>query len=88
MQAAADASEVAAYFPHFLWVVRDFSVRLERDGKRITSNDYLEDALKPEPPGNASVEQKNAVRTAIRSYFPQRDCVTMVCTPSVVWRML
>lgn len=36
------------FFPHFLWVVRDFSVKLERDGRKISSREYLEDALRPE----------------------------------------
>jgi hypothetical protein len=41
-------AEFAAHFPNFLWIVRDFAVRLERDGRRISSRDYLEDSLKPE----------------------------------------
>ena len=36
------------FFPNFLWIVRDFSVKLERDGRRISARDYLEDALAPE----------------------------------------
>ena len=41
-------AEFHEFFPNFLWVVRDFTVKLERDGRRISARDYLEDALTPE----------------------------------------
>lgn len=66
------------FFPHFLWVVRDFSVKLERDGRKISSREYLEDALRPEEGVSEATEAKNAVRMLIRSFFPERDCVTLV----------
>ncbi|MDR3738426.1 MAG: hypothetical protein P4L40_05340 [Terracidiphilus sp.] len=65
-------------FPSFMWVVRDFGVKLERDGRRITSRDYLEDALKAEAGVSEATEAKNSVRAVIRSFFPDRDCVTLV----------
>lgn len=34
-----DASDYAKFFPSFMWVVRDFNLRLEnKDGEEITSN--------------------------------------------------
>jgi hypothetical protein len=39
-------TEYNQFFPHFLWVVRDFTVKLERDGRKISAREYLEDALK------------------------------------------
>lgn len=71
-------TEFNQFFPHFLWVVRDFSVKLEKDGRKISARDYLEDALKPEEGLSEATEQKNAVRMLIRNFFPERDCVTMV----------
>lgn len=71
-------SEFASFFPSLVWVVRDFTVRLERDGRRISAREYLEDALKPEDGMSEAAEQKNAVRMLLRSFFPERDCVTMV----------
>jgi len=41
-----DPDEIAKYFPSFLWVVRDFSLRLiDSQGNSIASKDYLENAL-------------------------------------------
>ncbi|KAA0151672.1 hypothetical protein FNF29_04358 [Cafeteria roenbergensis] len=75
---ADTGSEFGQFFPQFLWVVRDFGVRLERDGRRISARDYLEDALKPEPGVSDGADTKNSVRLLLRSFFPERDCVTMV----------
>ena len=41
-----DPDEIAKYFPSFLWVVRDFSLRLiDSFGNPISSKQYLENAL-------------------------------------------
>ena len=71
-------TEFNQFFPSFLWVVRDFAVKLERDGRRISARDYLEDALRPEDGVSEATEAKNAVRMLLRNFFPERDCVTMV----------
>lgn len=64
------------YFPSFLWVVRDFTLRLlNAEGKPITETQYLEDALKIS--GNPS-DDKNRVRECLQNFFPTRDCRTMV----------
>jgi hypothetical protein len=75
---ADSGSEFGQYFPQFLWLVRDFGVKLERDGRRISAREYLEDALRPEPGLGEAVEGKNAIRLLLRSFFPERDCLTMV----------
>jgi len=66
------------YFPQFLWVVRDFGVKLERNGRHISSSEYLSYALEDEPGVDDSTERKNVVRRMLREFFPERDCVTMV----------
>ena len=71
--------EEADLFPNFLWVVRDFGVRLERNGIQMSSREYLEDALKAESGTSEATEQKNAVRGVLRRFFPHRDCMTLVC---------
>ncbi len=38
-------SEFVRFFPSFIWVVRDFTLDLEIDGKKVTDDDYLEFAL-------------------------------------------
>ena len=40
--------EYSAFFPNFFWIVRDFTVKLEKNGKAITSQEYLDQALEPE----------------------------------------
>ncbi|RLO08855.1 hypothetical protein DYB28_012006 [Aphanomyces astaci] len=42
------SSALHEYFPSFLWVVRDFTLQLQDQGKEITSKQYLENALKPQ----------------------------------------
>jgi len=71
-------TEVNQFFPGLMGAVRGFSVKLEKEGRKISAREYLEDALKPEEGMSEAVEQKNAVRMLIRNFFPERDCVTMV----------
>ena len=41
-----DPDEIAKYFPSFLWVVRDFSLRLlDQYGTAITAKEYFDNAL-------------------------------------------
>ncbi len=75
-----DGAGLQEFFPNFLWVVRDFGVKLERDGRTLSSREYLEEALQAESGGGEATERKNAVRSALRQFFPERDCVTMVRT--------
>ena len=73
--------ELAQYFPCFLWLLRDFSLRLvDKNGKNITEKQYLENALENIKGGenNEVIKEKNRVRTLIRTYFPERDCFAMI----------
>ena len=66
-------------FPEFLWVVRDFSLRLVDEGGRpLTSAEYLERALEPQRGNSDAAEGKNRVRRQFKHFFRRRDCVTMV----------
>ena len=43
MMLDGDPDELAKFFPSFLWVVRDFTLRLlDTDGNKINSKEYLE----------------------------------------------
>ncbi|KAF0699953.1 Aste57867_9503 [Aphanomyces stellatus] len=72
------ATNLADFFPAFLWVVRDFTLQLEEEGRAITSRDYLEKALKPQPGSSDDTQHKNEVRHLLSTFFPARDCITMV----------
>jgi hypothetical protein len=76
-----DKDELAQYFPYFFWLLRDFSLRLvDKNGKNITEKQYLESALENIKGGdnNDIIQEKNRVRTLIRTYFPERDCFALV----------
>ena len=73
--------ELSQYFPCFLWLLRDFSLKLvDKNGKNINEKQYLENALENIKGGenNEVIREKNRVRTLIRTYFPERDCFAMV----------
>ena len=40
-----DDTRLCEYFPTFVWAVRDFTLELSADGKAISADDYLENAL-------------------------------------------
>ena len=71
--------DLAKYFPTLLWLLRDFSLKLEdKNGNVITEKQYLENALKELSGLTNTIEEKNRVRNLIRAYFPERDCYVMV----------
>uniref|UniRef100_A0A8D2AST0 GB1/RHD3-type G domain-containing protein n=1 Tax=Sciurus vulgaris TaxID=55149 RepID=A0A8D2AST0_SCIVU len=41
-----DSTEFVSFFPDFVWTVRDFTLELKFDGRPITEDQYLENALK------------------------------------------
>ena len=74
-------NELAKYFPSFLWLLRDFSLKLvDKQGNNITEKQYLENALEniKGEENNEIIKEKNRVRSLIRTYFPNRDCLTLV----------
>ena len=43
---SVDPDEISEFFPSFLWVIRDFSLRLlDQYGNNINARDYLDQAL-------------------------------------------
>ena len=56
--------DLASFFPSFLWVVRDFALKLEdENGTPLTPKDYMEGALKVQQ--GPAAEAKNKVRKAV-----------------------
>lgn len=75
----SDPDELQKYFPSFLWVVRDFALKLiDNQGNEITSRNYLEAALMNQKGHSDQIEQKNRIRRLIKQVFQDRDCFTMV----------
>jgi hypothetical protein len=76
-EAGGDSDMLVDYFPSFLWLVRDFALKLKDENDNdITSKDYLENALR-EKAGDKQKE-KNEVRKVVKQFFSSRDCVTLV----------
>uniref|UniRef100_A0A8C1V7X4 Guanylate binding protein 1 n=1 Tax=Cyprinus carpio TaxID=7962 RepID=A0A8C1V7X4_CYPCA len=67
-------SEFVRFFPSFIWVVRDFTLELEIEGKKVTDNDYLEFALNLRKGVSKKTRDYNLPRECIRRYFPSRKC--------------
>ncbi|CAI9602493.1 unnamed protein product [Staurois parvus] len=66
--------QFSRHFPAFIWVVRDFTLMLELNGKEITEDEYLENALLLEEQENSKIQERNRSRDAIRMYFNTRKC--------------
>jgi hypothetical protein len=78
-EAGSGVDSLADFFPSFLWVVRDFTLRLEdAEGRRISSTQYLENCLAPQAGFSEVTASKNELRQLIRQYFRERACLTMV----------
>jgi hypothetical protein len=73
-----DPNQFRLYFPNFLWLVRDFALELIVQGERITPRQYLENALNQVKGDPARVGSKNAIRECIKTFFPDRDCFTLI----------
>ena len=70
---------MAAYFPTFLWVLRDFALQLiDQEGNDINQKTYLENSLREVKGSSDAVEEKNRIRRLIRHFFQDRDCFTLV----------
>nr|XP_028598184.1 guanylate-binding protein 1-like isoform X2 [Podarcis muralis] len=66
-----DSSDFLRFFPAFVWAVRDFSLLLKLNGKPITEDEYLENALKRK---KDNPEKLDLAKKCIRQYFPSRKC--------------
>lgn len=74
-----DPDDYSRYFPNFMWVVRDFTLQLvDGEGEPISSREYLEKALGPQKGFSDQVEHKNRIRKLLKTFFPERDCLTLV----------
>ncbi|XP_030641304.1 guanylate-binding protein 1-like [Chanos chanos] len=68
------STEFMSFFPSFVWTVRDFTLKLELEGQPITSDQYLDKALKLRPGSSKRTEQYNLPRRCLREFFSPRKC--------------
>uniref|UniRef100_M0RDF8 Guanylate binding protein 6, pseudogene 1 n=1 Tax=Rattus norvegicus TaxID=10116 RepID=M0RDF8_RAT len=69
-----NSTEFVSFFPDFVWTVLDFMLELKLNGKNITSDEYLENALKLIPGNSPRIQASNLPRECIRQFFPNRKC--------------
>jgi hypothetical protein len=73
--AGGSADDADGAMPPFVWVVRDFALRVvNAAGTAISEAEYLEQALTSDP--DATVE-KNKTRAELRNFFRERTCITL-----------
>ncbi|XP_015264871.1 PREDICTED: guanylate-binding protein 1-like [Gekko japonicus] len=75
-QEQENSAEFVRFFPAFIWAVRDFTLKLEIDGRPISEDEYLENALKLEHGNTEQIQRCNMPRLYIRKFFPSRKCFT------------
>ena len=61
-----------------LRVVRDFTLKLEENGKPITARQYAENALRPQSSYTDAALRRNQIRGMLSTLFTDRDCHTLV----------
>ncbi|XP_067419843.1 guanylate-binding protein 1-like [Emydura macquarii macquarii] len=75
-QEGQDSAEFVSFFPAFVWAVRDFTLQLELDGREISEDEYLENALKRR---KGQPEKLDLPKKFLRQYFPSRKCFVFDC---------
>lgn len=76
---SAQLEDLGEYFPSFLWVLRDFSLKLEDEqGNDISTKMYLDLALKEQKGSSDNIESKNRIRRMIKHFFKERDLSVLV----------
>ncbi|XP_044846751.1 guanylate-binding protein 1-like [Mauremys mutica] len=78
MKEGEDSTEFVRFFPAFVWAVRDFTLQLQLDGREITEDEYLENALKLNPGSSEQDQRYKLPRKCIRQFFPARKCFIFV----------
>jgi len=70
----ATIDELSAYFPHFMWILRDFSLKLtDKSGKDLTTEQYLSESL-----SEADTKQERCkIRATINSAFNKKTLFTL-----------
>ena len=67
------------YFPSFLWVLRDFALKLtDLKGNPITPKQYLESSLVLQKGTSENIKTKNQIRQVITGVFKKRDCFPLI----------
>ncbi|KAE8594144.1 hypothetical protein XENTR_v10019459 [Xenopus tropicalis] len=69
-----ESAEFKRTFPSFIWCVRDFTLKLEQEGKQITEDEYLQMALNLKPGFSKAAREYNFPRECITHFFHSHKC--------------
>ena len=72
-----DGTEFGRFFPIFVWVVRDFFLEKEIEGKAVSANEYLEHCLVLKKGRTKAISDANHLKQCIRSFFEDRHCFVL-----------
>ncbi|MEE6519038.1 hypothetical protein FKM82_030452, partial [Ascaphus truei] len=73
-EAEDESAEFKGIFPSFTWCVRDFTLELKKDGKEVTEDEYLMNALKLKKGSRKVTKNYNRPRECIISFFHSHKC--------------
>nr|XP_048309668.1 guanylate-binding protein 7-like isoform X2 [Myodes glareolus] len=73
-----DSAEFISFFPDFVWVLRDITLRLEADGQSLTADEYLQNSLK----------LKQELGILVQSYIDSINSGTLPCLENAVMIMV
>ena len=65
------------HFPRFVFVLRDFFLDDDIDGREFDADEYLEHAIAPKPGVTPEIRSFNIIRQCIRTNFEIRKCFTL-----------
>lgn len=66
-------------FPSFMWLVRDFALKLvDSNNRPLQPQEYLDNALKLQQGNSELVTRKNSVRKELVNFFRDRDCYMLI----------
>ena len=69
-----EGEEFHAFFPDFIWAVRDFFLKCEVNEKEVTPTEYMEWHLKLKKGKGKDTMRANSIREAIQGFFDSRHC--------------
>ncbi|XP_077788311.1 guanylate-binding protein 1-like isoform X2 [Podarcis muralis] len=67
-------TEFGRFFPDLVWALRDFTLQLQLNGRPISADKYLENALRFLQGDAEHIQKHNMARSCIHSFFPSRKC--------------
>ncbi len=57
------------HFPTLMWVVRDFALDKQIDGRNLTDDEYLEESLQPMQGFREEIRRSNEIKHTVKALF-------------------